>query len=88
MNRRLNTILFLAVATLLNLVLMFGLFLLLLGLAGLLLPVRGDILGPLLWILMFGLSVLGGFFLYRLIYRLYRRRVSMEKYFEDFLFKD
>lgn len=88
MNRRFNTIVFLTVATLVNLVLMFVIFLILLGLAGIILPVRGEIIGPILWLVMFALSVLGGFFCYRLIYQFYRKKVPMEKYFEDFLFKD
>lgn len=88
MNRRLNTILFLIAATALNLILMFVYFLIMMGLAGLVLPLRTGILGQILWLLLFALAVAGAFFTYKALFGWFRRRVGMEKYFDEFLFKE
>lgn len=87
MNRRLNTVLFLAGATVLNLVLLFFYFLAFTGLAGLFLPNRTGWLAIVTWLLLFAGSLAAGWFTYRWAFRVLRERVRLEKYLDGTLFK-
>ena len=87
MNRRVNTVLFLAGATVLNILLLFFYFLTFTGLAGLFLPDRTGALAIALWLALFAASLAAGWFTYRWAFRILRERVPLEKYFDSTLFK-
>lgn len=87
MNRRLNTVLFLAGATILNLVLLFFYFLAFHGVVGLFLPVRTGFWAVFVWVVLFAASLTAGWFTYRWAFGVLRERVRLEDYFDPTLFK-
>lgn len=87
MNRRLNTVLFLAGATILNIILLFFYYLAFMGIAGLFLPNRTGLLAVFTWLLLFGASLAAGWFTYRWAFRILRERVRLERYLDANLFK-
>ncbi len=87
MNRRLNTVLFLAGATILNIILLFFYFLAFMGITGLFLPNRTGLPAVLIWLLLFGASLTAGWFTYRWAFRILKERVRLERYLDANLFK-
>ena len=87
MNRRLNTVLFLAGATILNLLLLFFYFLTFTGIAGLFLPDRTGWIAVLVWAGLFASSLAAGWFTYRWAFQILKTRVNLEKHFDPHLFK-
>ena len=87
MNRRLNTVLFLIGATILNILLLFFFFLTFTGLAGLFLPNRTGVLAVVLWLGLFVASLVAGWFTYRWAFRILKERVRLERYLDNTLFK-
>lgn len=87
MNRRLNTVLFLAGATVLNLLLLFFYFLTFNGLAGLFLPGRTGWVAVVVWLGLFAGSLAAGWFTYRWAFGVLKERVRLERYFDPTLFK-
>lgn len=85
--RRLNTILFLAGATVLNLVLLLFYFLAFQGIAGLFLPGRTGWLATGVWVLLFVGSLAAGWFTYRWAFGIIKDRVRLERYLDPTLFK-
>jgi len=86
-NRRLNSVLFLVGATLLNLVLLFFYFLAFQGLAGVFLPERTGWLAVVVWLALFAASLLAGWFTYRWAFGILKDRIVLERYFDPTLFK-
>ena len=87
MNRRLNTVLFLVGATVLNLLLLFFYFLTFTGIVGLFLPERTGWLAVAVWLLLFGASLAAGWFTYRWAFRILKERVRLERYPDSTFFK-
>ena len=87
MNRRVNTVLFLAGATVLNILLLFFYFLAFTGLVGLFLPDRTGAVAIALWLILFAASLAAGWFTYRWAFHILRERVPLEKYLDSTLFK-
>lgn len=87
MNRRLNTVLFLVGATILNILLLFFYFLAFTGIAGIFLPDRKGALAVASWVGLFGASLAAGWFTYRWAFRILRERVRLERYLDPNLFK-
>lgn len=87
MNRRLNTVLFLAGATVLNILLLFFYFLAFTGIAGIFLPERTGWLALTSWVGLFGASLAAGWFTYRWAFRILRERVRLDRYLDSNLFK-
>lgn len=87
MNRRLNTVLFLAGATILNLLLLFFYFLAFNGVAGLFLPDRAGWLAVVTWLGLFAASLIAAWFTYRWAFGILKERISLERYFDPTLFK-
>jgi len=86
-NRRFNTVLFLAFATILNLVLLFFYFLAFTGIVGLFLPERTGWVAVTVWIGLFAASLAAGWFTYRWAFHILKSRVDLDKYFDSHLFK-
>ncbi|MEI8093318.1 MAG: hypothetical protein WCG80_03845 [Spirochaetales bacterium] len=87
MNRRLNTIAFLAGATVLNLVLLFFFFLGFSGIAGIFVPVRTGFVAVGFWIGLFLLSLMATWFTYRWALALLRERFPIDRYLDSRIFK-
>lgn len=87
MNRRLNTVVFLAGATFLNVLLLFFYFLTFNGIAGLFLPGRTGWVALLTWTVLFAASLAAGWFTYRWAFRIVKERFPLERYFDSTLFK-
>ena len=87
MNRRLNTVLFLAGATVANLLLLFFYFLTFTGLAGLFLPGRTGWIAVATWLGLFAAALLAGWFTYRWAFGILRERIDLDRYFDPKLFK-
>lgn len=87
MNRRLNTVLFLVGATVLNILLLFFYFLTFSGLTSLFLPHRTGWFALVTWLLLFGASLAAGWFTYRWAFRILKERVRLEKYLDSSLFR-
>ena len=87
MNRRTNTVLFLAGATVLNILLLFFYFLAFTGMVGLFLPERTGLLAVAVWLGLFAGALVAGWFTYRWAFRILKERISLEKYFDTNLFK-
>jgi hypothetical protein len=82
MNKKVNTLVFILVATLFNLIIMIGLMVGLLALMGRIVPESaGSSLALVLMVLLFVLSILGTFMIYRGLLNLLSRRFDLKKYF-------
>jgi hypothetical protein len=82
MNKKVNTLFFILAATLFNLIVMIALMVAFLALLGRLLPASaGTSLALVLMVLLFVLSILGTFVIYRWVLNLLSRRFDLEKYF-------
>jgi hypothetical protein len=86
-NRRVNAVLFLVVATVVNILLLFFYFLVFQGVVGLFLPARDGWLAIAVWVVLLLLALASGWFTYRWAYRILRERVDLERYFDLDLFK-
>jgi len=86
-NRRVNTVLFLSGATVLNILLLMFYFLTFNGLVGLFLPDRTGWVSVVLWVALFVAALTAGWFTYRWAFRILQDRVDLEKYFDPTLFK-
>jgi len=81
MNKKLNTILFMLGGTVLNVLLMLGLFLLFLYLGNLVLtPETDSNVKMLVFLLIIGFSVVGSFFLYSRIIKFISKKWNLEEY--------
>ncbi|MBF9015393.1 MULTISPECIES: leader peptide processing enzyme [unclassified Oceanispirochaeta] len=81
MNKKLNTILFMLGGTVLNVVLMLGLFVLFLFLGNkVLTPETGSNVKMLIFLLIIGFSVVGSFFLYSKIIKAITKKWNLEDY--------
>ena len=87
MNRRMNTVVFLIAATVLNLVLLFFYFLAFTGIAGLFLPNRTGWTAISVWLGLFASALAAGWFTYRWAFRILKDRIHLEKYFDPNLFR-
>lgn len=87
MNRRLNTVVFLAGATVLNVLLLFFYFLAFNGIVGLFLPGRTGWLALVTWSLLLVASVAAAWFTYRWAFGIVKARVPLERYLDATLFK-
>ena len=87
MNRRFNTVVFLTVTTVLNLLLLCFYFLAFTGVVGLFLPQRTGWLAVALWVGLFLLSLAAGWFTYRWAFQIFKSRINLDKYFDPNLFK-
>lgn len=82
-NKKLNSVLFIIGATVLNLALMIALFILLAVLyARFLAPFLNQGASQLIIVFIFFLSVIGSYFFYHLFIKWLSKRVDMEKYFD------
>jgi len=81
MNKKVNTAIFMLVATVINVVLMLLLFVLLLYLIGVIFPEPSIGLGQGLLIVAFLLALGGSFGIYTLVIRWFSKKIDMEKYF-------
>jgi hypothetical protein len=82
MNKKVNTLLFVLVASVLNIVLIIILFLLILAAAGALLPESAS--NSTVQLLMLGafiISVVGSYTIYGMLIRLLSKRIDMDRYF-------
>jgi hypothetical protein len=86
-NRRFNTVLFLAGATILNLLLLFFYFLAFMGMAGLFLPQRTGWVAVSVWLGLFVAALVAAWFTYRWAFQILKSRVDLEKHFDSHLFK-
>ena len=86
MNKKLNYVLFLLVTTVINIVIMGLLFIVPFVLFALLFKKYIDTVLPILYIVVPLFSIFGGFLIYSKLYKIFRQKVDMEKYFEP-LFK-
>ncbi len=83
MNKRVNTILFILVATLVNIVIMLAVFVLLFVLFGLFLaPHVPEAVTSILVLLIFVGSITLTYFIYHKLVQFISRKVDMEKYFD------
>jgi len=81
MNKKLNTILFMLGGTVLNVLLMLGLFLLFLYLGNMVLtPETDSNIKMLVFLLIIGFSVVGSFFLYSRIVKYISKKWNLEEY--------
>ena len=87
MNRRVNAVLFLVVATVVNILLLFFYFLVFQGIAGLFVPARDGWAAIAVWAALLLLALASGWFTYRWAYRILRERVDLERYFDLDQFK-
>jgi O-antigen/teichoic acid export membrane protein len=81
MNKKMNTVLFMIGATVVNILLMLVLLVVMIALIGALFPEPSSGLAQFLLIAAFLLALGGSFGLYTLIIKLITRKVDMEKYF-------
>ena len=82
MNKKVNTVLFIIGATVVNIVTMLIIFLTGLYLIGVLLPETArESAGQFLFILMFLIAIAGSFFIYHRLIRFISKRIDLEKYF-------
>jgi hypothetical protein len=81
MNKKLNTVLFMLAATVLNIVMMITLLILLVVLAGVLFPDVPATTGQILLIAAFLLALGGSFALYTFVMRWITRKIDMDRYF-------
>ncbi|MBN2531839.1 MAG: hypothetical protein JXB88_03050 [Spirochaetales bacterium] len=86
MNKKLNYVLFLLAATVVNIIIMALLFFIPFILLALLLGKSFETIYPILIIILPLVSIVGGYFIYSKLYMFFREKVNMEKYFEP-LFK-
>jgi len=86
-NRRVNAVLFLVVATVVNILLLFFYFLVFQGIAGLFVPARDGWAAIAVWAALLLLALASGWFTYRWAYRILRERVDLERYFDLDQFK-
>lgn len=83
MNKKVNTVLFILAATVVNIGIMIILLLLGLLLLGRLLPQDfSPEIGQILFLLVFVASIAGAFFLYNRIIKLVSKKIDMDKYFD------
>lgn len=87
MNKKVNSILFLIGATVFNIVILFFYFLAFLGISGLFLPIRDGFLAQIVWIVLFLAALISDWFTYRLLFRIIREKVPLEKYFDMAIFR-
>ncbi|MDA3957148.1 leader peptide processing enzyme [Oceanispirochaeta sp.] len=81
MNKKLNTVLFMLGGTIVNIILMLGLFLLFLYLGNLVLtPETDSNMKMLIFLLIIGISVVGSFFLYSKIVKMINKKWNLENY--------
>lgn len=81
MNKKVNTLLFMLAATLMNIILMIVLLLSLIAVVGMLVPEPSSGTGQILLVGVFLLSLGGSFGIYTLIMKAFTKRVDMDKYF-------
>ncbi len=82
MNKKVNTALFILGASVLNIILMIGVFILLLAILGALLPEdTSATAGQFILLFAFLASIAASFGIYTLVIRLISNRIDMEKYF-------
>jgi len=86
-NRRLNTVLFLVGATVLNILLLFFYFLTFTGIAGIFLPNRTGFFAIATWLGLFIASLLAAWFTYRWAFHVLKERIHLEKYFDSTVFR-
>jgi len=86
MNKKLNYVLFLLATTAINIVIMGLLFFIPFVLIAIIFKKYIDTVLPILYIVMPLVSIFGGFLIYSKLYKIFRQKVDMEKYFEP-LFK-
>jgi|GEM_PF-2555223 hypothetical protein len=87
MTRKHYTIVFLAGATLFNLILMFFYYLAFHGIAGIFLPVRTGFVAVGFWVGLFLLALLATWFTYRWALALIRDRFPLDRYLDPRIFK-
>jgi Na+/melibiose symporter-like transporter len=80
MNKKLNTAIFLVVATAVNIGIMLVVFVALMVVVTLVARENAQVLSV-LYIVAFFLSIVATFFLYSLVMKLFQKKVDMEKYF-------
>jgi hypothetical protein len=82
MNKKLNTVLFILAASVLNIVVMILLMTILFALMALVLPPDiGAGLGQVIFLIVFALSIGGSFFAYHRFIGFLSKKIDMEKYF-------
>ena len=87
MNRRLNSVLFLAGATFLNILLLFFYYLAFMGVTGLLLPNRTGWVEVSVFVGILLAALAAGWFSYRWIFRILKDRINLDRYLDFHLFK-
>jgi len=87
-NRRLNTVVFLVGATVLNILLLFFYFLTFQGVTGIFLPDRTGFLAVVVWIGLFLAALVAGWFTYRWAFRVLKEHFPLDKYLDPNLFRN
>lgn len=82
MNKKLNYVLFLIAATIVNIIIMGLLFIIPLIILTLILREQMQTVFSILYIILPVFSIGGGYFVYSKLYKYFREKVDMEKYFE------
>jgi len=81
LNKKVNTALFILGATLVNMLMIFVLFFLLILLAGLLIPEPGQSTAQIIFFVVFIGSIAVSFFIYNKLIKWLTNKIDMEKYF-------
>jgi len=75
-------------ALLANLLFLVGYFLLFTLLGGILFPMRSEMLGNVLWLSFFLLAGGSGYITYRLLFKIIRNTIPLEKFFDPYFLKN
>ena len=83
MNKKLNTLLFVLGATVVNIILMITLLLVAILILARLLPADvNPAMGQIAFLVVFVLAVIGSFFIYHRVMRIIAKRVDLDRYFD------
>lgn len=81
MNKKANTALFILGATLINMIMIFLLFFILIFIASRLFPEPGQSTAQIIFLVIFITSIAGSFFIYNQLIKWLTKKIDMEKYF-------
>lgn len=82
-----NSVLFLIGASVFNILILFFYFLAFMGISGLFLPIREGFVAQAVWIILFLAALLCDWFTYKLVFRIIKEKVHLERYFDTAIFK-
>lgn len=87
MNKKVNSVLFIIGATVFNILALFFYFLAFMGICGLFLPAREGLFAQVVWLVLFLAALVSDWFTYRLVFRVFKEKVNVDRYFDPAIFK-